>query len=81
MVASDTDRAGEERRREGRDESDALPFTVEIVDRAAGERVLGRAASASLARAIFSAASTEYPQARVLLKRGSETILDSDTAG
>jgi hypothetical protein len=81
MVASDADRASEERRREGGDEGDVLPFTVKIVDRAAGERVLARAASASLARAIFGAARTEFPHARVQLKRGSEIILDSDVAG
>jgi hypothetical protein len=57
-----------------------LPFTVELVDRGA-DRILARAANASLARAIFGAARTEYPHARVIMKRGPETILDSGIAG
>jgi hypothetical protein len=81
VVASDTDRASETPPREPRDETDALPFSVEILDRTGGDRILARAASASLARAIFGAARSEYPNARVVLKRGPETILDSEIAG
>jgi hypothetical protein len=79
MVASDTDPGTGSSRREPYQDSDPLPFRVEIVDHAAGDRVLARAATAALARAIFGAARTEYPHGRVLLKRGSETILDSAT--
>jgi len=80
-VPSDADRTSDTSRLECPDEKDALPFTVEILDRGAGDRVLARAASASLARAIFGAARSEYPHVRVVLKRGSETILDSGIAG
>jgi hypothetical protein len=80
MVASDTDCTSETPRRE-QPENEALPFTVEISDRPEGERILARAASASLARAIYGAARTDFPHARLLLKRGSEIILDSGIAG
>jgi hypothetical protein len=68
-----------EARTETCDEADGLPFTVELTDAGSGPRVLARAASASLARAIFGAACTEYPARRVVLKRGTETIGDSST--
>jgi hypothetical protein len=57
--------------------NDALPFSVEITGRDSGPRVLARAANASLARAIFSSALIEYPNQRILLKRGEQTISDS----
>lgn len=58
-------------------EPDGLAFTVALSDPADGERVLGRAASAPLARAIFIAACTEYPSRRVILKRGEATLQDT----
>jgi hypothetical protein len=57
-----------------------LPFCVELwqADEDKVERVLARALSVQLARAIFTAALTEFPQRRITLRRGSETVLDSD---
>ncbi len=45
---------------------------------AKAERVLARAASAQLARAIFNAAQTEFPGRHIMLQRGGETVLDSE---
>lgn len=41
------------------------------------ERVLARAASVELARAIFKAALTEHPGRRITLRTGNRTIEDS----
>ena len=41
------------------------------------ERVLARAATAELARAIFKAARSEHPQRRVTLRRGNRILADS----
>ena len=57
---------------------EGLPFCVELwqtPDDVA--RVLGRASSAALARAIFDAAITENPGRRVTLRRGAEMLEDS----
>lgn len=61
------------------DEVAALPYTIELwsEDRTAVSKVLARAVSVSLARAIFAAAMTEYPDRRVTLRRGSRTIAKS----
>jgi hypothetical protein len=60
-------------------DADELPYCVELwqadVDKV--ERVLARALSVQLARAIYTAALTEFPQRRITLRRGSEVILDS----
>jgi hypothetical protein len=59
--------------------TDKLPYSVELWDEGSEplQRVLARAIDAQLARAIFHAARKEYPQARILLRRGSRTIADS----
>ena len=56
-----------------------LPYRIELwlPDRSAVERVLARAVSAELARAIFRAAQGEYPQRRITLSKGQATVLDS----
>jgi hypothetical protein len=41
------------------------------------ERVLARAASAQLARAIFKAAQGDHPERRITLRRGNRIIADS----
>ena len=41
------------------------------------ERVLARAASVGLGRAIFKAALTEHPGRRITLRKGNRTIEDS----
>ena len=61
---------------------DELPYLILLCEpqSANAERVLARAASAQLARAIFNAAQSEFPGRRIMLQRGGETILDSDSA-
>ncbi|HSV02021.1 MAG TPA: hypothetical protein VLI41_02350 [Phenylobacterium sp.] len=56
-----------------------LPYTVELWDlpRYAPERVIGRAASIGLARAIFVAAQSEHLGRRVLLRRGRQILAES----
>jgi hypothetical protein len=56
-----------------------LPYTVELwnLPRTAPERVIGRAASAILARAIFVAAQSEHLGRRILLRRGSQVLSES----
>jgi hypothetical protein len=61
-------------------QDEELPFRIELWDAAAGEtveRVLARAISASLARAIFQAAHTEHPERRITLRRGSHLVADT----
>ena len=57
-----------------------LPYTIELwdADKREIERLLARAVSASLARAIYSAAREEHPERRVTLSRGSRIISQSD---
>jgi hypothetical protein len=57
-----------------------LPYRVELWDtenREAVERVLARAANASLARAIFKAAQDEHPDRRITVGRGARIVADS----
>jgi len=57
-----------------------LPYTVELwnLPRTAPERIIGRAASAILARAIFTAAQSEHLGRRIVLRRGSRLIGETD---
>jgi hypothetical protein len=59
--------------------AEKLPYSIELWDSDARvlERVLARALSAQLARAIFLAAQKEHPEQRILLRRGSRTVADS----
>ena len=61
-------------------QTEQLPYSIELWDDPgrALERVLARALNAQLARAIFLAAQKEHPHGRILLRRGSCTIADSD---
>jgi hypothetical protein len=58
--------------------ADELPYSVLLCHSETGtpERVLARAASAQLARAIFNAAQSEFSGRRIMLRRGGETVLD-----
>lgn len=58
---------------------DPLPYAIELWDlaRAGPDRVIGRAASVMLARAIFAAAQTEHLGRRIVLKRGAKVIQES----
>jgi hypothetical protein len=57
-----------------------LPYIVELWSEdksACAEKVLARAATAQLARAIFATASGEYPERRITLRLNDRTISDS----
>jgi hypothetical protein len=57
-----------------------LPFRIELcseADPGLVERVLARAFSATLARAIYLAAQSEHPERRITLTRGERLIADS----
>ena len=58
----------------------ALPYAVEIWDlpRLRPERVIGRAASMVLARAIFVAAQSEHLGRKIVLRRGGKVVAESD---
>jgi hypothetical protein len=59
---------------------ETLPYRIELWDAATGEkveRVLARALSAALARAIFQAALAEHPERRITLRRGWRLMVDS----
>lgn len=59
--------------------ADNLPYRIELAGDGdnAPERVLALALDANLARAIFQAAKKEYPERRIVLRRGGRTIADS----
>jgi len=61
-------------------EPDDLPFAVLLYDlpRAAIERVLAKAASATLARAIFVAAQSEHLGRKIALVRAGQVISESE---
>jgi hypothetical protein len=57
-----------------------LPFSIELWDAGSAdtvERIIARAFSAELAKAIFVAAQTEYPERRLTLRRGTQVLSDS----
>jgi len=43
------------------------------------ERLLARAASGQLAQAIFNAAKSEHPDARIILRRDARILVDSSS--
>ena len=58
----------------------ALPYHVELwdaADRSSVEQVLGRASGIALARAIFTAASSERPDRRIRVRRSRRILADS----
>jgi hypothetical protein len=58
---------------------DGLPYAIELWDltRNGPEKVIGRAASMVLARAIFAAAASEHLGRRLVLRRGSKVLQDN----
>jgi hypothetical protein len=65
-------------------EDSALPFCIELWDAAKAdtvERMLARAASLGLARAIFKAAGDEHPGRRITLRQGRRFLADSAGGG
>jgi hypothetical protein len=60
-------------------ENEKLPYRIELWDHdgRSPERVLARALNAPLARALFKAAQKEHPERRILLRRGTRTVVDS----
>ena len=60
--------------------SEDLPYRIDLwrVDASDEvERVLARAATMQLARAIFKAAQSEHPQRRITLCKGNRVVSDS----
>lgn len=58
----------------------SLPYAIELWDmsRGAPERIIGRAASMVLARAIFTAAQTEHLGRKIVLRRGSKVMAETE---
>ena len=63
--------------------SEKLPYCIELwaENNARVEKVLARAATASLARAIFSAACDEHPERRLTLRQASRVLDDTSKRG
>jgi hypothetical protein len=61
-------------------EVEKLPYRIELWDlqRRRVERVLARAVSAPLARAIFTAARSEHPERHITLRRGGQIIAETE---
>ncbi len=79
MTDSDKDQAQSFPANGIRPAGEKLPYLVELWDlrRAGIEKVLARASSAQMARAIFVAAQSEHLGRRIVLKRGKEIIAES----
>lgn len=60
-------------------ETERLPYCIELwaASGDAVERILARAVSVELARAIFKAAGPEYPRRRITLRRGRRVVADT----
>lgn len=60
--------------------NDDLPFHIELWDgpKKDVERILARAATVTLARVMFAAARTEYPDRHVTLRQGAKFLAASD---
>lgn len=56
-----------------------LPYAIELwnLQRTAPERIIGRAANATLAQAIFAAAQRENLGRRIVLRRGRQVLMES----
>jgi hypothetical protein len=60
--------------------AEELPYRIELwhnSERDGVERVLARALSVHLARAIYGAAKEEHPGRRITLRKGDQTLADS----
>lgn len=80
MIGREQDEASVSRLGSPAKPEETLPYRIELwggADRTVIERVLARAFSPQLARAIFKAASSEHPGRRVTLSRGSRILADS----
>lgn len=62
-----------------RDPPGALSFVVELwsAGRDGPERVIGRAGSMTVAQAIFTAARTEHPGRRIVLRRDQTVVAEA----
>lgn len=61
-------------------QAEELPYRIELwrePDEGGLERVLARASSPHLARAIFEAAKEEHPQRRIVLRKDKRTLAQS----
>jgi hypothetical protein len=60
--------------------AEALPYRIELwheEGQATVERVLARAVTVQLARAMFQAAKDEHPERRITLRKGNRILSDS----
>ena len=60
--------------------AETLPYRIElwhVESHEVIERVLARAVTAQLARAIFQAARDEHPQRRITLRKGNHILSDT----
>jgi hypothetical protein len=60
--------------------NDRLPYCIVLrasVEEGPTDKVLARAASAKLARAIYKAAQNDYPDRRLTLRRGTQTLAET----
>ena len=61
-------------------QAEDLPYRVELWRDGGGEgveRILARAVTVQLARAIFKAATSEHPERRITLRKGNRIVADS----
>ena len=63
--------------RAGGDEDLGYEIVLAAADGDRRERLLAKAASSQLARAIFDAAKSEHPDRQILLRRDARVIVDS----
>ncbi|MGA0605398.1 hypothetical protein ACO2Q0_05295 [Phenylobacterium sp. VNQ135] len=63
----------------GRESDEPLAYVVELwtLSRDRAERVIGRAASAAVAQAIFTAAQSEHLGRRIVLRRGAKVLAEA----
>jgi hypothetical protein len=59
---------------------DELPYRIELWNKAGSEplRVIARAQTAALARAIFHAAAAENPERKLTLRRNARTLATTE---
>jgi len=80
MIDSDGDGA-KVVRLDGDSDDGGLPFCIELWDAGkadAVEKMLARATSLGLARAIFKAAGEEHPGRRITVRQGRRILADSE---
>jgi hypothetical protein len=65
--------------RAGADDDLGYQIVLAPADGDQQERLLAKAASGQLARAIFNAAKSEHPERRIILRKDARVIVDSSS--